>query len=156
MKQIYKTIATGFGSGYAPLAPGTAGSILACLLLWGATFLIEDFQRLHLFFLGIIIIFTFLGVWAAKKLEKDWGKDPSKVVVDEMVGQWINLLFIPITFQNIILGLIIFRFFDIVKPLGIRSMESCKNGWGVMLDDILAGIYGNIVLQLIGSISGMS
>lgn len=151
MKFIHKTIATGFGSGYSPIAPGTAGALVACLMLWGYVQCIginynNNFQ---IGFIILIIITTLLGVWATYHLQAEWGEDPSRVVVDEMIGVWINLLFVPLTWQNIIIGFVLFRFFDIVKPLGIRKMEAFENGWGVMLDDVLAGIYGNIVLQII-------
>lgn len=84
-----------------------------------------------------------------KALEEEWGEDPSKVVIDETVGLWISMLFIPINTYTLILAFILFRFFDILKPLGIRKLDQLKNSWGVMLDDILAGVYANMVLQLI-------
>lgn len=151
MKFIPKMIATGFGSGYIPIAPGTAGALLACLILWGYEQYIgiNNNTNFQIGFIIIIIFTTLLGVWATQQLQAEWGEDPSRVVVDEMIGVWINLLFVPLTFQNIFLGFLLFRFFDILKPLGIRKMEAFENGWGVMLDDVLAGIYGNIVLQLI-------
>ena len=71
------------------------------------------------------------------------------MVIDEVAGMAITLLFIPPTWQNIVAGFILFRFFDILKPLGIKRMEKMKNGWGIMLDDILAGIYSTIVLHLL-------
>jgi len=82
-------------------------------------------------------------------METEWGKDPSKVVVDELIGVWVAVLWIPAETQWLILGFILFRFFDIAKPLGIRQLEKIKGGWGVMLDDVGAGIYANIVLQVI-------
>lgn len=151
MKFIYKTIATGFGTGYSPFAPGTVGAILACLLLGGYVHSIgfNNNTNFQIGFIIIIILTTLLGVWATRNLQAEWGEDPSRVVVDEMIGVWINLLFVPLTWQNIFIGFVLFRFFDIAKPLGIRKMEAYENGWGVMLDDVLAGIYGNIVLQII-------
>lgn len=151
MKFIHKTIATAFGSGYFPFAPGTAGAFLGAALLWGyvQTVGINNNTNFQVAYLVLIIIVTLLGVWATRNLQSEWGEDPSKVVIDEVVGVWINLLFVPLTLPNIIIGFILFRFFDILKPLGIRKMEAFENGWGVMLDDVLAGIYGNIVLQLI-------
>ena len=96
-----------------------------------------------------IIIFTLFGVWSTNEMETEWGKDPSKVVVDELIGVWVAVLWIPAETQWLILGFILFRFFDIAKPLGIRQLEKIKGGWGVMLDDVGAGIYANIVLQVI-------
>ena len=149
LKFIYKPIATGFGVGYSPFAPGTAGALLACLLLGGYVQGIgfNNNTNFQIGFIIIITLTTLLGVWATRNLQAEWGEDPSRVVVDEMIGVWINLLFVPLTWQNIFIGFVLFRFFDIAKPLGIRKMEAFENGWGVMLDDVLAGIYGNIVLQ---------
>jgi len=109
-------IGTGFGSGFSPFAPGTAGALLA--------------------------LFPFAGIWAANKLESCWGEDPSRVVVDEMVGVWIPLLAVPDNghwYWYVTAAFALFRFFDIVKPLGVRKMESLKGGVGVMMDDVLAG-----------------
>ena len=139
-------IATGFGSGYFPIAPGTAGAIFAGLI-WFALSMIIKYYTLFFFTAILILVFTFLGVWSSGVMEKYWGKDPSKVVVDEMVGVWIPLL--CVNDGNIyyaLAALLLFRFFDIFKPLGIRKMEAIGGGWGIMLDDILAGIYSLIVL----------
>lgn len=150
MKVIYKTIATGFGSGYTPIAPGTAGAALGCLLLGGYQHFIghTTTNLFQLSFLILIILTTVIGAIATYQLEPEWGEDPSKVVIDEIIGVWIALLFVPLTWQNILIGFISFRLFDIYKPLGIRKLEAIPKGWGVMLDDVLAGIYANIVLQI--------
>ena len=147
---LYKTIATGFGSGYAPIAPGTAGAALGCLLLWGFIHFFGEaaYWPFQIGFLLVIIITTIIGAIATREVEKEWGEDPSRVVIDEIIGVWITLLFIPLTWQHIIIGFILFRIFDIWKPLGIRRLEAIGNGWGVMLDDVLAGIYANIMLQI--------
>ncbi|MEM6319935.1 MAG: phosphatidylglycerophosphatase A [Bacteroidota bacterium] len=151
IKKIHKLIVTAFGAGYAPIAPGTMGALLACLLLWGVTYnsaIIEN-DYFQLGFFLVIVLTTLLGVWATQQLQAEWGEDPSKVVIDEVVGVWINLLFVPLNWQTILAGFVLFRFFDIAKPLGIRKMEAFENGWGVMLDDVLAGVYGNVVLQIL-------
>lgn len=150
MKTIYKLTATALGAGYSPFAPGTMGAIVGCLALW----LFEKYNLISttttpLLFIGLIVITTILGIIATDKLESDWGKDPSKVVLDEVIGMWITMMFVPFTFLNVLIGFGLFRFFDIAKPLGIRNLESLKGGVGVMADDILAGIYANIVLQII-------
>ncbi len=99
---------------------------------------------------GLIVIFTLAGTWATSILERGWGKDPSSVVIDEVVGIWISLLFIPLTWTNLVLGLVFFRVFDIIKPLGIRMLdEKIDHPFGVMADDILAGIYANLALQVV-------
>jgi len=150
VKTIYKLTATALGAGYSPFAPGTMGAIVGCLALW----LFEKYNLISttstpLLFIGLIVITTILGIIATDKLEADWGKDPSKVVLDEVIGMWITMMFVPLSFLNVLIGFVLFRFFDIAKPLGIRKLESLKGGVGVMADDILAGIYANIVLQII-------
>ena len=79
----------------------------------------------------------------------EWEEDPSHVVADEMVGMWLTLVGNPLTLGNFVIGFLLFRFFDIAKPLGVRRLESIPGGWGVVLDDVLAGVYANVVLQLI-------
>ncbi len=150
MKFIYKITATALGAGYSPFAPGTAGAIVGCIALW----LLEKYNIISttntpLIFIGLILITTVMGIIATDKLEEEWGKDPSKVVLDEVIGMWITMMFVPLSFLNVLIGFILFRFFDIAKPLGIRKLESLKGGVGVMADDMLAGIYANITLQIL-------
>lgn len=139
-------IGTGFGSGFSPVAPGTAGALLAALIWLFLSFFLTGLTLLWVT-VALILVFTVAGVWAADRLEPVWGEDPSRVVVDEMVGVWITLLAAPA--GHIGYGLaafVLFRLFDIFKPLGIRRMESLPGGIGVMMDDILSGIYGFILL----------
>ena len=151
--RIHKIIATAGGAGYFPVAPGTAGAVVGVLIFWlmhQIYFSVyEDPQVFLLLFIGMILLFLYLGVIATDHLEKEWGKDPSKVVMDEVIGVWIALLFVPVTWVNLLLAFALFRLFDIWKPLFIRKLEAIKGGWGVMLDDVLAGVYANIVLQVI-------
>jgi phosphatidylglycerophosphatase A len=90
-----------------------------------------------------------VGIWSAGKMEEKWGKDSYRVVLDEVAGMWCTLLFVPFRWEYILAGLVLFRFFDIVKPLYIRRTEAWKKGWGVMMDDVAAGICSNLLLQLI-------
>jgi phosphatidylglycerophosphatase A len=150
MKLIYKLTATALGAGYSPFAPGTMGAIVGCIALW----LFEKYNLISttstpILFIGLILVTTVLGIIATDKLEEEWGKDPSKVVLDEVIGVWIAMMFIPFSFFNVLLAFGLFRYFDIAKPLGIRKLESLKGGLGVMADDMLAGIYSNITLQII-------
>lgn len=147
MNFIYKTIATFFGAGYAPVAPGTVGAIFAAFLIWLWQTLDPSLSYYGWPLLIVTILCTFLGAYATDQLEAEWGKDPSKVVMDEAIGIWISILFIPVNLYYLLAGLILFRIFDIWKPLGIRKLESIKGGWGVMLDDVLAGVYANLILQ---------
>jgi len=149
---LAKSIATGLGTGFFPLGPGTAGAFLAVVIYvayveYNVPQNILTFNE-HLLLLIVIIITFIIGVWSANRVEKEYGHDASYVVVDEMIGVWIALLCIPFTPIYIISAFILFRFFDILKPLGIRKMESLPRGWGVMMDDVLAGIYANLILQI--------
>lgn len=147
---FHNFIATGFGSGYSPIAPGTAGALLAMLIWWGYSLLFSHCISIPVLTFIVIVVFIFAGVWSSSVVEKYWGEDPSRVVVDEMVGTWIALLAVPegAHWGYMLAAFVLFRFFDIVKPLGVRKMESLPSGFGIMADDILAGIYGFIVIYL--------
>lgn len=142
-----KLIATSFGFGFLPVAPGTWGAILAIILwlplyIWALAAVTVAVTALA------VLVFTVLGTWASSVSERYWGPDPVVACVDETVGQWISLLpVVPLCpWWEIIVSLALFRFFDIVKPLGIRSMERLPRGYGMMADDILAGIYSAAIL----------
>lgn len=146
-KLFHIIIASGFGSGFSPFAPGTAGALVA-VIIWTVLFYVTPFNILLVVTSLLIVLFTAAGIWSADKLESEWGKDPSKVVVDEMVGVWIALLAVPVgNVWYILFAFLLFRFFDIFKPLGIRKMEQLEGGIGVMADDILAGIYSFLLLM---------
>jgi phosphatidylglycerophosphatase A len=142
---FHKLAATVFGIGYLGKGVGTIAAFFACTcwyLLWQNNYLI-----LPSVLLTIAIIA--LGIWSGNKVEPLWGKDHNRVVIDEVAGMFISLLFVPVTIPYILIGFILFRFFDILKPLFIRKLEMLPGGWGVMFDDILAGAYANIILQAI-------
>lgn len=142
-------IGSGFGAGFWPWGPGTAGALLATAIWFGLS-LIPLGGWLQPVTIALILSFYAAGVLAANKLEPYWGKDPSRIVVDEMVGVWISLLTAPAGHLGYALtAFLLFRLFDIVKPLGIRRMEQLPGGTGVMMDDVLAGAYGLIVLYII-------
>ena len=153
MNTVWKIFATGFGAGYSPIAPGTAGALVGISItiqkeVWGLAFFNTQYL-VDLDLIVLIIVFMLIGVLATNALEKEWGHDPQKIVIDEIVGVWIAILAIPMSWNTLILAFILFRIFDIWKPLGIRKMEQLKGGWGVMMDDVLAGVYANIVLQIL-------
>lgn len=148
MKQLHIIIASALGAGYSPIAPGTVGAILACVCLWLFSF-VDFLSTFSVFFISLIVLLTVLGVYSTNFLEKYWGKDPSKVVIDEVIGMFISMLFVPFSFLNVLLALGLFRFFDIAKPLGVKKLEALPKGIGVMADDVLAGIYANITLQFV-------
>lgn len=144
---IAKAIGTSLGAGYLPLMPGTYGAIFGVLAYYILHYFIPD--QLNVTLLVLIAIFTVIGTWTCQVVQKEWGHDPSKIVVDETIGVWITLLFIPFNHWYILLGFGLFRLFDIWKPLGIRHIDSkMKGAFSVMLDDIVAGIYAAIVLQV--------
>jgi len=145
---LHKAIATVLGLGMAPKAPGTFGAFGAVLVLF--SFFIGGINLPWTTLLGMVIISTLLGVWSTSHLPKSWGDDPSRVVIDEFAGMLLSLLFLPLSWETILLGFAFFRFFDIVKPLGVRWVDNyIKGPWGVMLDDILAGIYSCISLHIV-------
>ena len=90
----------------------------------------------------MVILFTLIGSWCCEVLKGEWGDDPSRIVMDESVGIWLTLLFVPFNWWYVWLGFGLFRFFDILKPLGIHAIDTkVKNGFGVMADDLLAVVY---------------
>lgn len=141
-----KWIASVFGIGYIRKGGGTVAAAFAIFIWW---LLFRQGGPQYLLQLWLILGVTVLGIWSGNIVERAWGKDSYKVVIDEVAGMFISVLFIPPDWVWLLTGFVLFRFFDIAKPLYIRRMEIFKGGWGVMLDDILAGIYANIVLQLI-------
>jgi len=161
------------GVGYLPLAPGTWGSLVGVglyLLVRGALMKILfdvaiEFRinLFHLFYaiiafeMLVAVVLTLVGVWAASRTEQLSGKkDPGKVVIDEVAGQYIALLAVPFLIDpawwSVILAFILFRFFDIVKPYPARTLESLKSGLGIMADDVVAGVYAAIGVAVVVSI----
>lgn len=126
------------------------GALLAILIWYILTFFIS-MSYLTGIMLALVVIFTLLGAYSSTVAERYWGEDPSRVVIDEVVGQWIVLLAVPSDYiwWQVLSAFLLFRFFDIVKPLGVRKMENLKGGWGIMADDILAGCYGFIILYMV-------
>jgi len=150
--RIHKLIASGLGTGYAPIAPGTAGSILGILFFYLFNLVYDklDFQQTLILVLNLfaIIIVLLVGVYSIKKVHQIWMHDAPKIVIDEVVGVWIAIFALPFEWQYYLYALILFRFFDILKPLYIRRLDNLKSDWSVMLDDVLAGVYANVVLQV--------
>lgn len=145
MIKLHRLIATVFGIGYVEKGGGTIAAAVCCIiwLLIPAGDFTNSWQVL------LTITISVLGVWSGNVVEAMWGKDSNKIVIDEFAGMMITLLFIPVQFKFVLSGLVLFRFFDIAKPLFIKKMELLPEGWGVMADDILAGLYANLLLQII-------
>ena len=140
--KIVNLFASFFGLGYLPLMPGTWGSLagVGFYLLFRAdwTFIVLT---------CIVSILGFIICDLADKTSKK--EDPQYIVLDEVAGQMITYLFVPFSIFSALAGFVLFRFFDMKKPFGINRLQKIKGGAGIMLDDILAGIYANIVLQII-------
>lgn len=134
-------LATGFGTGYSPYASGTAGSLAALLIFIFIP--LSDY-----IWLGIIILMFIIGIWASETVERERGTDPAIVVIDEFVGQWIALLFLPQMVWIFVADFLVFRLLDIIKPFPAADLEELGGGLGIMLDDLIAGIYTNIALHL--------
>ncbi|HWZ14036.1 MAG TPA: phosphatidylglycerophosphatase A [Mucilaginibacter sp.] len=143
---FHKLISTSLGIGYIGKGAGTVAAIACCAcwyLAWNGGY------PPVLISIIITVLITLIGVWSSTAVEQIWGKDPARVVIDEVAGMCISLLFLPVSLKYLICALVLFRFFDIVKPLSIRKMELLPAGWGVMMDDVLAGVYTNILVSVI-------
>lgn len=143
--KISEWIATCFKVGYLPFAPGTWGSVFAILLWW---VLLKDLNTY--IFGAIIIIFLLIGIVVSNIIiDQSGDHDPSYIIIDELVGQWLALFLIPDGFFNIAISFILFRFFDIIKPWPIRLIEKLPKGLGVMSDDLTAGLITLVLIQVI-------
>jgi phosphatidylglycerophosphatase A len=158
------------GVGYFPIAPGTMGSLVGVgiyfllaegtLRLWfalGGSYFSWDMWASSFLLLWSLPFFTIVlslvGIWAASRAERLMGrKDPSQVVIDEVAGQLVTFLFVPAIYLHplgILIGFILFRAFDIIKPYPIRRIEGLHGGLGIVGDDIVAGLYAGAVLALL-------
>jgi phosphatidylglycerophosphatase A len=143
--KFHTLVASVLGIGYIGKGGGTIAAIAYCIVwfILPAGYATSDWQVL------ITILIIILGTWSSNEVDNIWGKDSNKVVIDEIAGMAISLLFIPKNIWYMLITLVAFRFFDIMKPLGIRKAESLPRGWGVMADDILAGVYALTVVHLL-------
>ena len=137
--------------GKSPIAPGTVGSVVGLAVWWGL-----DGQRGPVAEGGAILALLVLGIWSATEAERHFGRvDPGTVIIDEVVGMLISLAFVSVSVWGTIAGFFLFRLFDIVKPFPANRAEHLSSGWGIMLDDVVAGLYANLVLRvLIGIVPG--
>ena len=139
---IKKMIGSGFFSGYIPFAPGTFGSIVAL-----AIYLIPTFQNIYVI-LSFIIIAFFIGIPIGNYFESLYGKDPKQFTFDEFVGTWIAFLLLPQSIELIVITFIVWRLFDIYKPFPANRAESLKGGLGIMLDDVVSGLYCLFIMYI--------
>ncbi len=136
-----KTIGSGFFTGYIKGVPGTYASIAAMLIYW-----IPGFENPYIL-IAAIVIFFFYGIQVGGRFEKIYGKDPKECTIDEFVGMWITLLFLPKQPEISVIAFILWRIADIVKPFPAKNLEKIGGGLGIMLDDVVAGLYSLIVLH---------
>lgn len=145
MKHFILLFATGFGVGYSPVAPGTLGTLIAIPVYYFLSNILSPIYEITL------VGFFFLSVWISENAERVFRKkDDQRIVIDEVIGFLITMLWVPKTLLFVIIGFLLFRFFDILKPFPIRRLEKgFKGGFGIVLDDVVAGVYANIILRLI-------
>jgi phosphatidylglycerophosphatase A len=137
-----KAFASGLFSGYSPVASGTVGSAVGL-----AFYFIPGFEQVYVI-LPLCVLVYFMGVKTADAMEKVYGQDPSEVTIDEVLGMWVSLLFLPKKILIAVIAFFVFRILDIVKPYPARRFDNTPGGSGVMLDDVVSGIYTNLLVQL--------
>lgn len=140
-----KAISTCLGIGYIQKGAGTVAALAGCI----AWYFIQVRGVNGWVNVAAIIVLLAIGIWSANVVEKAWGHDSNRIVIDELLGMCISLFLIPLQWKYIAAAFILFRFFDIAKPLYIRKAEALPGGWGVMADDVLAGIYSNLLLMVV-------
>jgi phosphatidylglycerophosphatase A len=149
MRRLGVVVATAAGAGYFPFAPGTVGSAIGALIYLLACHWSRGAQ------VGLIAAITVAGTWAAHVAASHFGReDPGQVVIDEVAGQLITLYATGAGIIGTAIGFVIFRALDIVKPWPARQFERFPGGLGIMADDVMAGIYGNLLLRLLMLIFG--
>jgi len=140
---IFKLTGTFMGIGYIPVGPGTIASLIFAILYYIAS----GFGTINL--LEISIVLLPLGIYISGYLEELWGEDPKEIVIDEVCGMAIALLFLKRSLPLFALAFVLFRFFDIYKPRFIKIFEKPKGGMGIMLDDFAAGLFSLAIIQIL-------
>ena len=142
--QVIQILATGFGAGLSPVAPGTAGTLVGlviCLLSYPLAWPLR---------LVYVVAISAVSIYVAGQAEKFYGKtDDQRIVIDEIAGVQVTMLPVAITGLNLLLAFVLFRIFDIWKPFPLNRFQKFPGGWGVVADDLGAGVYGGLVLFLL-------
>ncbi len=142
---IAKIIATFFYVGLIPIGPGTFGTLAAIPLFYALSF-----TPIYLY-LAITVVIILISVWASTIAEQIFGKtDPGQVVADEVCGYLVTMILVPPTITNIFFGFLLFRIFDMTKPYPTRKFEKLPGGWGIVMDDVMAGVYSCVTLHILG------
>lgn len=142
MKTLSRFLATVCFVGYAPIAPGTAGSLVATL-----AFMLMPTYLPHVPFAMASVALFVIAVWAADRHASSDNPDPSEVVIDEVMGMVVAVAFLPLTPAVLIGSFVLFRVFDIAKPFPVRQFEKLHGGLGIVMDDVMAGVYANVTLR---------
>lgn len=142
LRRLGVFVATGAFVGYAPVAPGTFGSALGLAVLF-----VVRYSRSPLAEGATLVLLAGVGIWSASEAERHFGRtDPGYIVIDEVVGMLVTLAFLPVNATGILVAFLLFRVFDVVKPWPARRFERLHGGLGVMLDDVMAGVYAHLVM----------
>jgi phosphatidylglycerophosphatase A len=148
MHVIALALATAFGTGYIPFAPGTFGSIVGLIVWWLLP------QAAAPQFAAIVVIFA-AGAWSGSYAEQHFNRtDPGPVVLDEVLGMLITLFMNPVGWTGAIIGFLLFRLSDIIKPYPANRLEALHGGVGIMADDAMAAVYSNLALRVVALVAG--
>lgn len=140
---VEKALGSTLYSGYIPFASGTFSSLVAFAFYW-----IPGFENPY-FLIPMILLFSVGGIFIGTRFEKVYGKDPSQCTIDETVGMWISLLFLPKQILITGIAFLLWRLLDIVKPFPARQTENLRGGYGIVLDDIISAVYTAIIMNFI-------
>ena len=145
--KIKELLFTFFYTGYSPLAPGTAGTLLGAIIYVCIAYLAGPWLWIINLVMVIVLMVPFF--WLSDEGERYYGhKDPEEVVVDEAMGFWISMLFFTFSWKVVIAGFVLFRIFDIFKPYPIYTLQKYRGGIGIMLDDLVAAVLTNLILVI--------
>ncbi len=148
LDRFIRAFVTGLGLGYLPLAPGTWASLATLLPVFTVHWLFPLHETMVL--VSLVALLTFPAVVFSTRFSRSEGDpDPSKIVIDEILGQGLCLVFVPVSAASLVAGFLLFRFFDIVKPFPVRSSEKLPGGMGIVCDDLVAGLYAGLCLKLL-------
>jgi phosphatidylglycerophosphatase A len=143
MKRLGVAVATAGGAGYFPFAPGTVGSAIGLVIYWAVQSWSPAAQA------AVIAVIVVAGLWAGGVAAAHFGReDPGHVIIDEVAGQLLALMATAATGWGLFLGFVLFRILDIVKPWPARQFERFPRGYGIMADDLMAGVYANVLLRI--------
>jgi len=153
LDRFIRAFVTGLGVGYLPLAPGTWGSLATLLPVVAVHWLFPLHETIVLGSLVAVLTFPAM-VFSTRFSRSEGDPDPSKIVIDEILGQMLCLLFVPVSAVSVGAGFLLFRFFDIFKPFPVRNSEKLPGGIGIVCDDLIAGLYAGLCLKLLVFLTG--